>query len=93
MVEDRLTYTRKINYSLGEDSLGKKIIAKAFWTETGLEAFTERHLTSFLILNAAIDEDKQHPGGPTYRADVSEEWYLLGAKVFTSRKQYMGEIF
>lgn len=90
LVEDGLTFTRKISYFYGKDSLGNKILAKALWSETGIQAFTQHHLKSLSILNAdAIDDPSE---SPTYMAHVSEEWYLLGIKILTNDKQLIGKI-
>lgn len=93
VVEDRLTYSRKIDYFTGEDSLGNKIIARAVWKENGLKAFTQNHLEHFSI-NDGIYSDTEHPenslNGTYYRAIVREEWYLLGLKVATYTQQFKG---
>lgn len=95
MVEDQLLFDRKISYFYGKDSLGNRVIAKAFWSQSGLQAFTQSHLESFTIHNGTYS-DMEHPenslNGTYYVAHVREDWYLLGFKAFTQSRQFRGTI-
>lgn len=95
VAEDRLTYSRKVNYFYGKDSLGNRIIAKALWSDTGLSAFTQRRIESFSVHHADFrdtGEPKNSLAGPYYQAYVAEDWNLLGFKVFSNYRMVRGSI-
>ncbi len=95
VVEDMLTYTRKINYFYGKDSTGRKIVAKALWSDTGLSAFTQRRLERFSVLQTDFKdriEPKNSLAGPYYEAYVAEDWNLLGFRLFSNYRTIRGRI-
>lgn len=95
LAEEGLTYTRKVGYLYGKDSLGNRIIAKAFWQDNGLRAFTNPNLVHFSVFHGDFSGRGSRENslkGPFYQAYIDEEWYLLGIKVFTHSRQLRGTL-
>jgi len=95
LVEKGLTYTRKVDYLYGKDSLGNRIIAKAFWRDNGLRAFTKPNLVYFSVSHGDLSDSNDRNNslkGPFYQAHLDEEWYLLGIKVLTHSRQLRGTL-
>lgn len=95
LAEKGLTYTRKVDYLYGKDSLGNKIIAKAFWRDNGLRAFTKPKLVYFSVFHgdfSDLDDRNNSLKGPVYQAHLDEEWYLLGIRILTHSRQIKGTL-
>jgi hypothetical protein len=82
VVENGLIYDYRIDYVLKEDSTGAKKISRATFGGAGVSLFTQRKINDFVVQSASAEEPLQ------YFANVTEDWYILGLKVFTTYNSF-----